>query len=347
MGFRTLLPYSYILSEYGTAKYGAGFVYGCPGIEGDTTMAGLNFSPKMFENISHGYRALGHVNNLIAPNLPTKKDVVQIGDYGANNMRRIKTLRAPGADTKEIRRTFTIVDAVTLSEHAAKTLVTDEDIEDADTPAKPMKDAMDEVNDQLSIEIEADLADVMNAVGTFTNNTTLAGITQWDQAGTSFPNTDIPTAIQTVADAIGQPDSEITLFMSKEVFRVLSYHAQVLDTLGLKDERAGGATPQELARIYRCKQVIVASGQINTADFDATTPTFTSIFGLHCWALYIPPGTPTLRQKYFAFTARKRNGFVIDTERDWHRKATWVRGTDKNGLYVMEELAGYMIEDAI
>lgn len=303
-----------------------------------------NYVDPILTNIATGYRPLGHVNEIILPPLGVQKASAKIAVYGAENLRLVTTIKSPEGGTPTVTMNPTTATAYQLEEHAVKALASDKEAENQDKPFDEQRDKAELVTDLLSVGREIALANFMSSTSNITNNTTLSGTSQFGGSADA-PITVIDTAVQTVADAMGIIDSQVSLLLSLPVFRKLVRLDEVLDTLGFKYHQASQVTEQDLARAFGVKRVIVAAGIYNSAE-DGQTDVIARIWGKHMWAVYIPE-SPKLKQQAFGYTPRRKAAMAIDKWYDNDRKGWWVRNTDEFDQYIVNAKGAYFIKDAV
>lgn len=298
----------------------------------------------LLTKIAKGYRPWGHVNEIILPQLSVVKPTAQIGVYDGSNLRIVTTIKAPEGQTPTVTFTTDQTDSYTLEEHALKAMASDKLAENQDNPFNEQRDKTEFVMDLLSVAREYGLATYMNDDSKFTNTTQLSGTSQW--SGTEDdPLGDIKTAIGTAADAVNQPDEEISLVMSSPVWRVFSVLEEVKDLLGFKYNQTAVIRPEQIANALGIRQLIIARGRYNSAE-DGQTDVFANLWGKHCWAGYFPR-SPKIKDVCFGYTCRRNAALQTSKWRDEDVEGWWIKCKDEYDQYIMEEKAVYMIEDAV
>lgn len=305
-------------------------------------MAGKNYVDPLLTNVSKGFRPLNHINEMVCPEVLVNKDTGKVAVYGADNLRIVSSIKAPAGETPKIDYNISTSDAWVLEDHELAVFVADTDIENEEKPFDGLKDGAELVSDLLSVSREYSLAGFMASTSNITNNTTLSGTAQWGQSADA-PIADIQAAIASVSSNAGVHDSQISLILPQEVFRILSLDDDITDLH--KYSSAGHVSAEDIAKTFGVKQVLVPNAIFNSAA-KGQTDTIASVWGKHAWATFIPE-RPSLKTMAFGYTVRKRNGLAVDKWYDNDRRGFWVRAKDYYDQYIMQQASAYLIKDAI
>jgi len=262
---------------------------------------GLYVSP-LLTNISLAYRNESYVAEQIMPIVPVSKDTAKIATYGMDNLRIASSIRAQGSSTNEINHTVTIGDHYILEEHALKELVTKEEMENADSPIQPKIDATENLVDRMMVIKEKLLADIMQATGSMTRNTTLTGTDQWSDYTNSDPFDDLKVAIESVRTYSGKKPN--TLMFCYNSWMTLLQHPDVADRIKVGTVNAAAMRDVIMTAFPMIKNIIVADAQYNSA-VEGGTDTLSEIWSKCAWAMYIEP-TPGLKSRSFGFTYQQK-----------------------------------------
>lgn len=309
-------------------------------------MANKTYVDPLLTQFSLGYRPLGFLSEKILPRLPVKKATGKVGSYGADNLRIVTTYKGDEAETATITSTTTISDGWVLEPHALKAFASDREAANEDKPFDVQRDKAQLTLDIMGVNRENALASFMGTVGNFTNNTTLSGTSQWGGSADD-PIGDINTAIGTCSDAIGVPESMLTMHMSKAVWRKLRFLTEILEFLGYSGRNINvpaKITPAQLAEAFGIKEILVAESFYNSAA-EGQTDSLAPIWGKHCWLGHYPK--PSQKIQPFGYTCFMKGAVVTDKWYNQDRKGWWIRNSDEYDQLITNELAVYMIEDAI
>lgn len=307
-------------------------------------MPGKNYVDPLLTNISKGWKVWGHVNQIILPVLSVRKPTAKIAVKDGSNLRIVSTIKAPEGETPSVAMNVSQEDSYTLQNHALKTMASDERAENQDKPFDELKDKAQFIMDLLSVSREYALSAWMNTVGNFTNAVTLSGTDQWG-GSTDDPIGDLVLAVGTVADAMNVPDSEISVIMPQQVWRVFKQLPEVTGLPGIKNQMSVVIRAQQVADALGFKQMIIPTGRYNSAE-DGQTDSFTNFWGDHCWAVFIPT-RPSLDQHAFGYTPRRKAALITSRWRDEDIEGWWLKTKDEYDQYIMDETGAYMIKDAI
>lgn len=205
----------------------------------------------------------GFISELVLPPVYVMQKTGKLGTYGNGHLRLESTL---GGGRGAFRR----VDAVTRSSqtydvevHGLEGMVTPDDYANVEEPFNAEEDEMIALTTLLYIKKEYALASAITSTGTITQNTTLAGIDQYNDYANSDPLDDALTAAATIRDAIGLPPN--VAMMDWKVYKTLRYHPAFLKQLGYSEARPGGLSGEELARAMDVERVLIANCVYNSA----------------------------------------------------------------------------------
>lgn len=308
----------------------------------------LYVSP-LLTQFSLAYKNSNYVAELIMPIVKVNKDSGKIATYGMDNLRIANSIRAQGSSTNEVNHSVSIGDHYFLEEHALKELVTNEEVENADKPIDPKKDAVDNLMERILVIKEKALADTMGNTAILTQNVTLAGNDQWSDFTNSTPIADIMTGIAAVRTGTGKMAN--TLFFSYSVWLTLLQHPDFVNRVkvGVADSDAiKGIIMKAFPMI---KNIIIGEAQYNSG-VEGGTDTLTDIWGKNAWVLAIE-SSPSLKSRTFGLTYQGRENRMVDESgpqqngEAWDRKGTFIRVTDKYDQKLVDVNCAYLIKNAI
>ena len=308
------------------------------------------FVSPLLTNHSLKYTNDDYISEILFPIVQVKKDTAQIATYGMDNLRITNSIRAQGSSTNEVNHTVTIGDHYRLVEHALKELVTNEEMENADKPIVPKTDAVENLMDRMWVIKEKGTADTLSNTAVISQNTTLAGVNQWDDYVNSDPIGDIATGINQVRTGSGKKPN--TLMFSYNVWSILLQH---LDFVA----RAEGAVTVTAAVVEKIlmtafpgiKRILVGDAQYNSG-VEGGTDALAEIWDKFVLIMYIEP-KPRIKSRTLGFTYQRGKSRMVDESgprqngEAWDRKGIFVRVTDKYDQKLVDEKCAYLIKSAV
>lgn len=228
---------------------------------------------KLLTNVSQAYVPEGFVSEMILPQLKVVQSSGKIGKYGNQHLRIVSTLMGGKGKAKRVEIRQYSSDAYFIEPHGLEDVIAVEEYDNVEAPFDIESDVTMQLTTLLWMGKEKALADTLTDSGIMTQNTTLAGVTQWSDYVNSDPIGDIRTAKKTIRDNSGAKAD--MMLMDENVADVLRYHPKILRNLGFADNRAGQLTDQDLAKAFNVKRFIVADVVYNSAkegQADSLTP---------------------------------------------------------------------------
>lgn len=290
--------------------------------------------------VSIKYSNDSFIADQIFPIVRVSKQTGKYYIYDKSNLRVDKTNRAVGSGANEVDFGLSTA-AFSCDDHALKGFVADEIQDQAEAALNPLVDETEMLTEKLMLDREVNLAAVINATGTMTQNTTLSGTSQWSDYSNSDPIGDIRTARTTVHAATFKKPN--TLILGKQVFDMLCDHPDIVERV--KYSALGVITAELLARVFQLEKVLVGEAGKNSA-VQGQTDSLAYVWGKHAVVCYIAPkvGLKTLTLG-LTFTYKDR---MVKRWRDEDREGTYVRIGQDN--YVQKLVAvgcGYLVYNAI
>lgn len=292
-------------------------------------------------NVSVRYSNDTFIAGQVFPTVNVAKQTGKYYVYDKANLRIDQTLRAAGSGANEIDFGVAPTGVFSCDDHALKGFVADEIQDQADAALNPLIDETETITEKLLLDRELALATMMSDTAQMTQNTTLAGTSQWSDYSNSDPIGDVRTARTTIhTNTFKKPN---TLILSKTVFDMLVEHPAIIERI--KYSQIGVVSVELLARVFQVEKVIVGEAGRNTAA-EGQTDALAYVWGKHAWVAYI---APQIRLKMLTlgvtFTYKTRS---VKRWRDEDREGTYVRiGQDNYDLVFVATAAGYFIKNAV
>lgn len=237
-------------------------------------------------------------------------------------------------------------DNYSVKDHALADYVSQEEIDNSDSPLAPEMDANDHLNDSLDVVQEQRVASMVFAAATYPagNKVTLSGTSQW--SGTA----DDP--IKNVQDAVeGCFVRANTLVFGIDAWLVFRRLPEILDAVKAiaGTSLAGGlATPSAVANLFEVDRILIGrSRYITTKEGQAST--FARLWGKHMAALHLKSGNPGVRSITFGKTFVETNRLTMRMfdQKKGLKGAHYLKvGWNSDEKIIASDL-GYFIENAV
>lgn len=291
-------------------------------------------------NVSVRYTNGSFIADQIFPVVKVSKQTGKYYIYDQSNLRADATLRAAGSPSNEVD--FGLSTASFIAEdHALKGFVADEIQDQAEASLNPLADEAELLTDKLQLDREVNLAAILTATASVTQNTTLSGTSQWSDYNNSDPIGDVRTARTTIQAATFRRAN--TLILGQQVFDVLVDHPDIIERV--KYSALGVISEELLARVFQLEKVFVGSAGKNTA-VEGQTDSLSYVWGKNAVVAYVAPkmGIKTLTAGLtFEYGTRS-----VKRWRDEDREGTYVRvGGDNYIQKIVAVGALYLIKNAV
>lgn len=298
----------------------------------------------MLSNVAIAYSNDAYVAEQIFPSVKVAKQTAKHFVYDRGRFRVNDNERASGSNSKEVTLNLTTGTPYFAEDHALRQFVSDDDVDNAITPTSPFIDATENVSEMHMVAREVELATMLTATATMTQNVTLSGTAQWSDYTNSDPIGDIETGKATIHAAIHINPN--TLILGKEVFDILKHHPSFLERF--KYTQKGVITEDMLAVVFGVEKVIVAGAGYNTA-VEGQTDSMSYIWGKSAILAYIAPSVrPKLMTLGFTYTWKTQKVERLRGSDEEDRKGTYVRvGDHYYDQKIVSVSAGYLIKNAI
>lgn len=296
---------------------------------------------KALTNVSVKYTNNQFKADEIFPVLEVDKKTGVYYVYDKSNLRKEDSRRVGSAKTAEAGRNMSKTSYGPLDEHALKTGVTKDEMDNYDSPLSPMVDATEHVTEKMAIEKEVDLATDLANTAIVTQNTTLSGTSQWSDYANSDPFTNIEAGLTAVRkNGVVEPNTAV---MSQTVWDKIKHHPDLLDRV--KWSNRGVLTTAIFADLIGVQNVIVCPAVYNTVD-EGQTDSLDYIWGKHFWVMHVTP-RPGLKTVSGGYHLTLKNGRYVDRWQDEDTKTEWVRANDYYERKIIAVEAMYLIKNAV
>jgi hypothetical protein len=297
---------------------------------------------KILTQFSVAYRNEQYISESIMPVIKVKERSGKFAKYAKDNLRvEDNAERAPGTRARTFDYNVS-QGTYTVTEKAMEKIVPDEFVNNADDPYDPKRDATMFCVDKIWLLQETALADTMADTSVITQNTTLAGISQWSDFANSDPFTDIDTARTTIKQTTAKHPN--TAVFGYETWQKFVQHPDVVDRVKYVGMTGMDALKRAVADLLQVQNVWIGDAVKNTAN-DAATDSLSFVWGKHFWLLYVAP-RPSLMMPTFGYTMKDLDR-VVETYREESRVGDVVRVRDSYDQTIVDVELAYLIEDAV
>lgn len=301
---------------------------------------------KLLTNVSSAYIPEGFISESIFPVVESVAKTGKLAKYGTDHLRIEQTVIGGGGEYGRIKTVVRSNTSYSIEGHGLEGLVTEDDYAMVEKPYDAEADETMGIQTTIMVGKEKGLADALSDTAVLTQNTTLAGTSQYSDYGNSDPVDDFNTARAAIKDGCGFPPD--LAIMSWEVAQQLRYHPGLLDALGFKDNRPGGLLEKELADVLGVKRLLIGMASYESAK-KGQSSSLSAIWGKHL----IFAKMPSKAMKYqtslgycFKLKGRKaRRVFKWAVNNPPNSKAILV--DDHYDFAITNAGAGYLIKDAI
>lgn len=309
-----------------------------------TPTASQQYVDKLLTQFSIAYRNQNYISEMILPVVNAKKSSGKFATYGKDAWRiDVDLTRAPGAPAKELNYRVSN-GAYSMEERALSTLVDERQIENADDPYDPRRDATLMVLDRIWLAAEASLAASMADTGVITNNVTLSATDQWSDVANSDPFTNIQAAKKAVKLACGMNPN--VAVMGYNVWLVLKEHPDVVDRVKYVGSKTDEEMMRAIADLIGVKKVLIGDAVKNTAN-PGQDDSLDFVWGNHFWVFY-QPERPALWTPAFGYTIKKAKvNRKVERWYDIARVGDMVRVRDEYDQLITDATACYLIKNAV
>jgi hypothetical protein len=293
-------------------------------------------------NLAIVYRNPAFMAPEVFPIVPVIFESDKYYKYYREERRRIKTLRAMGAEAKEVEWTTTTGTYV-AQEYALKKLVPDRLRANSDSPIRPEQVTLKKLLDWIDLDYEMRVQETVQATGNVYASATPSP--KWDGTSPTIEK-DIDTAKTSVRQQAGAGAN--TILMSPDVkdyvkrdstLRSLIQYAVNSDVL-----LRNGDLPPVLFNLR-----VIVPGAVNDTANQGQTATMADVWNDNVLVAYVEPN-PSLEALTLGFTMRVRQGGklekVVTTWRNQDRKGDFIEVSIIQAEEVCATECGYLITDS-
>jgi len=243
------------------------------------------------------YRNNELIGELLFPRVPVAKQSDKYWLFGRESQRvAANTLRGPGAAAEQVVQTIS-TSSYFADDRSLARFITDE--ERGNFEAGNVEQwATRLLVDQLLLDLEKRIATLATTLANYpaANRTTLAGVSQWNDAA-SNPIADVVAGHVQVMKSGKRAN---TLIINPDVWAKLKTHQKIIDRVA--PTQLGPVTSENLAAIFEVQRVIVAMG----VELDAALAVASFVWGKHAILANVEPAASMMDASFgknFVWTA--------------------------------------------
>lgn len=283
------------------------------------------------------------VSDKIAPLVPVQKESDSYFVYGRDHFRQEDLFRANGSESKEVDHWFSTASYI-VNEYAAKMFVSDRSRDNADAPLALDVDAAKLLTHQLLISRELEVASLLMATASFSNNLSAAAAGQWSlDSTTSDPLLIANTALATTLLQSGSRPNKVV--MGHGPFLSLKRHQLVSDRIKYTERSI--VTESLIASLFEVDSVLVGRAVFNNAIEEvgggSDPESMTTIWGNNALWLFVPP-SPSLRSPATAYMISKSDGGMQIKMKKWREEklaGDYIEGSFMMDPRIVASLTGF------
>lgn len=300
-------------------------------------------------NLSLAYSNDTYIADQVLPffNVSTQSGKGWVFDRARFRTSKNSGVRAPGANSEEVRLAFALGSPYFAEDHAKKIFVSDEDRDNARATGRdPFADATEHVTEMQMVDREVEAATYLTTDANYAsaNIETLTGSARWNDYANSDPIEDVRAGISTVHSKLFVDVN--TVVLPRPVFDVLQDHPSFLERV--KYSQLGVLTAELLARVWGVNRVIVPGAGVNSSTA-GQADSMEYIWGKSVELLHVNASQAD-KTLTFARTYRWKSPIVqrLRGTDEEDRRGTYVRRGDH--YYDIQEVsdeAGFLIKTVI
>lgn len=273
-------------------------------------------------SVQYSNQADQYVADKIAPLVPVAKESDRYFIYSHGGSFRIPSgagARAAGSEAYESDFFFSTA-TYNLVEYASKMLVSDRDRDNADQPLQLDIDASKVLSDQILLAKELQVASLLFATASFTNQLSVATANQWSLDTTaSDPLLVANTAQAVVLLASGRRPNKVV--MGNLPFLSLKRHQLISDRIKYVERSI--VTEELIASLFDVDEVLVGRAVFDDGTEgvggDSDVQSMTVVWGPSALWLWVPK-SPGLRQPSTVYTFTKQDQGMQVKVKKWREE---------------------------
>lgn len=304
-------------------------------------------------NMSVGFPNNGFVGPVLFPQLVVKKQSDKYRIFGRElfGINPDGDLRAPGTVANEIPGLQVSTDSYFAQEHSLQIAVTDEEVENADSPITPARDGAELVTQKIMLGRELAMFTLATTASNYpaAHTVTLAGTAQWNDYTNSDPIANIKAGRRQIHSQLFLDPNLIVI--PYQVMTQLEDHPKFINRVQYVERSV--ITPEIIAAMIGIQQIIVPGLGLNSANPNQAVA-LSYLWAKDVLMAYVPP-RPGMKIPAYAYEYvwGYPQPMVVDRWREETRKSDVVRVSRRYDLKLTaldangKSIAGYLIKNAV
>lgn len=280
----------------------------------------------------------GYIADEILPAVPVVKESAAYWVYDKSRFDIPDSKRVPRSGYARIDWDVS-TDTYLCEQYGLEGEIDDEERKNAAAPLDLDVDTTEIVTDMVLNNREKRVADLVLSTSVITQNTTLAGTSQWSDKNGSDPLADIATGRVTIFNASGYTPTHLAI--GNDVLEALKFHPDIKEIIKYTERAI--VTKQLLAAVFEVDEVIVGRVLRRTSKM-GQADTMTSVWSKDA-LLYYREGRPSLKRASFGYQMRENDLRVFRYREDKHDTDV-IRVTEKQDEKIVSVLLAYLIKAA-
>jgi hypothetical protein len=289
---------------------------------------GTQYIDKALTNVAVSYKNTSMIAEILFPSIAVPQQSGKVYKFGKDAFRIETDIRAPGTVSNQVQPYSVSTETFFCDNHALSSIVTDEEIINADAAIDPEMATVEGLTDKIMLRREYSLAAYLFNVTTFSGYTSAlvasggtATTTRWDD----YTNSDPTLAADYATDAVRQKSGAKanTLIIGAAAYMKLRRHPALLDQF--KYTAGGVLNDSQLAEAMGVERILVGRATYNSAQEGATV-NMADVWGKYALFAYIAP-KPGLRQPSLGYSYRWNTGMQgvsVYKEYQLNKHGMWV-----------------------
>lgn len=279
----------------------------------------------------------GYLADSVMPPVPVARESASFWVYDKSRFDAPDSKRAPRSDYNRVDWNPT-TDNYLTQQYGLEGEIDDQERKNAAAPLDLDVDTTEIVTDMVLNAREKRITDLVLSTGTITQNTTLAGTSQWSD-NTSDPLGDMKTGRTTIFDATGYRPNRVA--MGYKVFETLKLHPDIKEIIKYTERAI--VTAALLAAVFEVDEVLVGSILRRTSKA-GQTDVLADVWGKDALMFYAE-STPSLKRATFGYQLREEELRVFRYRED-KRDVDVIRVTEKQDEKIIAVQLAYLIKAA-
>jgi hypothetical protein len=281
----------------------------------------------------------GYLADMVLPPVPVARESASFWVYDKSRFDAPDSKRAPRSDYNRIDWSPT-TDTYLTQQYGLEGEIDDQERKNAAAPLDLDVDTTEIVTDMVLNNREKRITDLVLSTSNVTQNTTLAGTSQWSDQSGSDPLGDMKAARIAIFDSTGYRPNRMA--MGYKVLESLKIHPDIKEIIKYTERAI--VTPALLAAVFEVDEVLVGSILRRTSK-QGQTDALTDVWGKDVLVFYAET-SPSLKRATFGYQLREEELRVFRYRED-KRDVDVIRVMEKQDEKLIAASLAYLIKAAV